>query len=375
MLFIRHILMIMLVLSSFQLLLGQVDFTVKDFPDDDGRKLIITFNEETFRMGEVFIYRSFDGVKYELLFDNPTSHTLTDEFEEYIKTPVHYRLEIVPLWEDINERPYTLEYFASAVPTAQWFYKSKISLLIFLLLLCGAVLYYIFFASKGKEYYIRKINGLEAMEEAVGRAAEMGRPVLFVPGISDISDMQTIAALNILGKLAEKVAEYHTKLIVPCRNSLVMVAAKAIVKEAYLKAGYPDEFRNDDIFYLTDDQFGYVAGIDGIMVREKPATNFLLGGFYAESLILAETGFSIGAIQISGTAQPAQIPFFVAACDYTLIGEELFTASAYLSKDPQQIGSLKGQDFGKIVVIAVILIGIVLEICGVSFLKDFITLQ
>jgi hypothetical protein len=83
------------------------------------------------------------------------------------------------------------------------------------------------------------------------------------------------------------------------------------------------------------------------MVRAKPAACFYAGTFFAESLILAETGNSIGAIQIAGTAEAAQLPFFVAACDYTLIGEELFAASAYLSGEPHQLGSLKGQDAGK----------------------------
>jgi len=277
----------------------------------------------------------------------------------------------VTLIFDIEDDVATLEIKPDEVESKAWFAREKLSVLIMLVVLSLSVVYYIFRAGKGHEYFIRKINGLEAIDEAVGRATEMGRPVLFVPGINDISDMQTLAALTILGNLAEKVAEYNTKLIVPCRNAMVLSAAREIVKGSFLKAGQPDAYNEDDIFYLTDDQFGYVAGVDGIIVREKPATNFLLGGFYAESLILAETGFSHGAIQISGTAQPAQIPFFVAACDYTLIGEELFAASAYLSKDPQQLGSLKGQDFGKIVVISLILIGVVLEMCGVTGFKSF----
>ncbi|MCL1826576.1 MAG: hypothetical protein FWG20_00880 [Candidatus Cloacimonetes bacterium] len=365
---------LLLFLSSMISLLGAENFSVKDFPNDDGRKLIIEFHPRFLEAENIQIYRSFDNQDFQVIFTDPTETKLIDEFEGYHTTPVFYKIEVVHKWIDLDNPPSVEVYQTECTPVAQWFDRSKAGLLILLLVFCGAVLHYIYKASKGKEYYIRKINGLEAMEEAVGRAAEMGRPILFVPGISDINDIQTLSALTILGKLAEKVAEYHTKLIVPCRNSLVMVAAKDIVKESYLKAGYPEEFKSDDIFYLTDDQFGYVAGIDGIMLREKPATNFLLGAFWAESLILAETGFSIGAIQISGTAQPAQIPFFVAACDYTLIGEELFTASAYLSKNPQQIGSLKGQDFGKMIVMALIIVGVLLEICGVTGLREFLTL-
>jgi hypothetical protein len=152
---------------------------------------------------------------------------------------------------------------------------------------------------------------------------------------------------------------------------MVLSASREVVKEAYLKAGKPDAYKEDRIFYLTDDQFGYVAGIDGIMLREQPAANFFLGSFYAESLILAETGFSTGAIQTSGTAQASQLPFFVVTCDHTLIGEELFAASAYLSRDPQQLGSLKGHDFGKVLVILFILIGVATEIAGWHWFKAF----
>jgi hypothetical protein len=58
---------------------------------------------------------------------------------------------------------------------------------------------------------------------------------------------------------------------------------------------------------------------------------------------------------------PAQLPFFVAACDYTLIGEEFFAASAYLSGEAEQLGSLKGQDFGKIIVGIGIIVGVILS--------------
>lgn len=261
---------------------------------------------------------------------------------------------------------------ASSKTKEQWFYMHKMAFLILLLLICLAIIYYITAARHGKDFFIRRISGLDSMEEAIGRATEKGKPILFVPGIGDLDDIQTIASLTILSHLAQRSAEYNTELIVPCRFSMVLSAAREVVKEAFMKAGRLDAYKPDNVFYLTDDQFGYVAGIDGIMLREQPAANFFLGSFYAESLILAETGFSTGAIQTAGTAQAHQLPFFVVSCDYTLIGEELFAASAYLSRDPQQLGSLKGHDFGKLMVILLIIAGVILEIAGISNLKDFI---
>ena len=223
------------------------------------------------------------------------------------------------------------------------------------------IYYYIDRARSGEEIYLRTIPGLKAIEEAVGRATEMGKSVLFVPGISDLDQVETITGLNILGHVAENTAKYETSLNVPVSKSIVMEAGREVCKEAYLRAGRPDLYYDDMVHYVTEEQFAYTAGITGIMERDKPAACFYLGKFYAESLILAEAGNSIGALQIAGTGSYSQIPFFVTACDYTLIGEEFFVASAYLSKKPELVGSIKGQDIVKLLVMIAIALTVVLN--------------
>ncbi|MAI67250.1 MAG: hypothetical protein CMJ26_05180 [Phycisphaerae bacterium] len=240
----------------------------------------------------------------------------------------------------------------------QLFNSSKAWLAIFMLIFGVFIAYFINHARSGKKLWVRKIAGLEAIDEAVGRATEMGRPVLFVAGIQDINEIQTLAGLTVLSRVAKTAAEYGAQIEVPTCRSLVMAAARETVEAAYLAAGAPDAYQPDKIHYLTDEQFAFVAGVTGYMVREEPAACIYMGGFYAESLILAETGNHIGAIQVAGTAMPSQLPFFVASCDYTLIGEEFFAASAYLSGDPLQIGSLKGQDYGKFVSVLILVIGV-----------------
>jgi hypothetical protein len=259
------------------------------------------------------------------------------------------------------------ELFADSPPSdpvhssQQWYNVHRSNLLVISAILSFFVILFIMRAKKGKKLFIRRIAGLEAVDEAVGRATEMGKSVLYVPGIQDLDDVQTVAGITILGALAKTIAKYDTKLDVPVSRSMVLAAARETVKQSYLAAGRPDAYSDDIVHYVTDEQFGYVAFLDGTMVRNKPAACFYLGSFFAESLILAETGNSIGAIQVAGTAQPAQLPFFVAACDYTLIGEELFAASAYLSKEPRALGSLKGADAGKVLALAFIGLGVLFE--------------
>ena len=252
-----------------------------------------------------------------------------------------------------------------AVATREWFMGNRLGLAIMVFLVCGSVITFIAIARTGRDLRIRKIAGLEAVDEAVGRATEMGRMCLFVPGVQDINDIQTVAGLTVLSRVAQTAAEYDAVVEVPTSRALVMTTGRETVQSAYLAAGRPDAYNEDRIYYVTDEQFGYVAYLSGMMVREKPAACFYMGSFFAESLILAETGNSIGAIQVAGTAQPAQLPFFVAACDYTLIGEEFFAASAYLSGDPDQLGSLKGQDVGKLIVGCLLLLGCLLATLNV----------
>ena len=245
-------------------------------------------------------------------------------------------------------------------PIRNWFNWTKLSFFLLTAAICGTVIICTELARRGKPFYVRPIAGLQAIEEAVGRATEMGKPMLFVPGIMDMNEIDTVAGLTVLSSVAKLAAEYDTALEVPTTRALVMTAAREAVQAAALAAGRPDYYNEDRIYYVTDEQFGYVASVCGWMYREKPAACFYLGKFYAESLILAETGNAVGAIQIAGTAETSQLPFFVAACDYTLLGEELFAASAYLSGEPSQLGMLKGQDLGKLGAMFLIVVGCLL---------------
>jgi len=318
--------------------------TVSDVPNDDGGTLALSWRlpEGTPVDSVRVMRREASGVSTPAVTLGKGVTTWVDRAAGH--APVQYVVEVFSAGRAVATPPTAL-----AASRRNWFNAPRLNQLFILAGLFGAIGFFTFHAARGRRFYIRRIAGLEAVEEAVGRATEMGRSVLFVPGINDLDDVQTLAGITILSQIASKIARYESKLDVPVARSLVMSTGRETVRESYLSAGRPDLYSDDIVHYITDEQFGYVAAVDGYMVRERPAACFYLGAFYAESLVLAETGNSIGAIQVAGTAMPTQLPFFVAACDYTLIGEELFAASAYLSQDARAIGSLRGQDIGKLI--------------------------
>ena len=246
--------------------------------------------------------------------------------------------------------------------------------LICLLVVMGAVAYYIRQAEAGKVPKVRRIPGIDAIDEALGRAVEMGRPVFCSHGIANLraatSGPQTIAGLSVLSYVAKQSLEVGAELYVPVRMPEVWPVAADIVETEFKLAGRGDEFDPDKVPFLSSNQFGYSSNYMGMMMRERPGANIMVGAYWAESLQLAETGQRIGAMQITGTANTHQIPFFLVVSDYCLIGEEIFSAGAYLTDDAQLIASLAGQDIGRIIAVILGLLGAITVTFGSNILLD-----
>lgn len=283
------------------------------------------------------------------------------------KTPYFYRIAL--LFPDGTESMSPIVGPIEAFP--QWFNKNYWFLFIIVVTYTLSVLGFVFSARGGRQFYLRPIAGLKAVDDAVGRATEMGRPILFLTGLSGISDVVTIAALNVLSHITKKAAQYDTKILVPNYDPMVYTVAQQIMKESYTAVGRPDLFDPSSCFFVTNRQFAFAAAVSGIMVREKTAANFFMGYYYAESLILAETGAATGAIQIAGTDAVTQLPFFITACDYTLMGEELYAASAYLSKEPVLTATIKAQDLYKFIFGSLIILGSILGLFGSRFIINW----
>jgi len=347
----------------------RVLLTGKDSPNDKGSSIDLNWEikDKTIlkRAKNIMVFRKAEGEdafkKVKQLDISATK--LSDKNAVVDETPYLFYL----VFENANGKIiFKTKVFGPFKSFPQWFKKDKTVTLIFSFITIFLILFFIWYARTGKKLYIRPLPGVKAIEDAVGRATEMGKPCVFSPGISVIQDVATLAAISILSKVSETVAEYNSRMIVPNFDPIVYSVTDEVVKNAYLKVGRPDAYRPEDVYFLTQRQFSYASGVSGLMAREKPAANFFLGWFMAESLLLAEAGSMTGAIQIAGTDSVAQIPFFIVACDYTLIGEELYAAGAYMGKDARLLGGLKGQDYVKLVVMVVLFVFFFLKLFGVE---------
>jgi hypothetical protein len=109
-----------------------------------------------------------------------------------------------------------------------------------------AVALYLIYSKK--EIWIRRLPALDFIEEAVGRAAEMGRPVVCQGFGSGSSGMQSsiapmiMAGLAVLGHAARICARHGTTIMATMRSESVVPVADEVLRTAYRLEGKLDEY-------------------------------------------------------------------------------------------------------------------------------------
>ncbi|HUU34869.1 MAG TPA: DUF6754 domain-containing protein [Vicinamibacterales bacterium] len=248
------------------------------------------------------------------------------------------------------------------------------ALRILVILIASFVLWRIVRAKAGKTMYLRKVPGLDKVDEAVGRATEMGRPIMFNPGYVGLS-VELFCDLACMQHIVRQAAKVGTNVLVPVVDPLAYAICEEYWKDAYAMEGRAGLFSPEDsVRFLTGDQAVYASSTSGWMERERVGANFLWGYYGWESLFLAESGQRAGAIQISCVFSYYQVPFLIVSCDYTAFGEEFYAAGAYFGRDPVLLGSLSGQDISKVLILALIIIGSVLAVLGGKYNPLFMLL-
>ena len=236
-----------------------------------------------------------------------------------------------------------------------------------LIVICGAIYYFLYNAERGKLANIRRLPQVDAIDELIARCVETNRELWFIPGGGVMTNAFVLPGIlsvfGILAYVTQRCAEFGAKIHCPTRNPIAYNIQYEIMREAYEAAGKPEEFDPlETIVYFPGGAMRpYI--VQGAHSR-KPAAAILLGAYYHQTIIFCESLQRAGAMTLGGTDTTHNIPFMVAANNYSLIGEEMYAMSAYLSKDPVLGSTLAGQDVGKYLAIAMTILGVLAAAAG-----------
>lgn len=235
------------------------------------------------------------------------------------------------------------------------------------------VVYYI---KRGKEIKIRRVPGLDAIEDAVGRCAEMNKAVVCSYGLGGFT-YWTLSGLAILAHVAKLAAKAGVRLIVPTGGSdsslIVRPVAVEIVRTAYIVEGMEHNFNEEDMPFLSGQQYAYVGGYVGIMQRVRPGAVIMTGSHWSDAMNIAETSNAVGAITITSGSYISNVAALACASDYILIGEEASAAGAYISDDVSQKASIRVQDIFKGLSLIIMILGLVTYNLGNEFILNLLS--
>jgi hypothetical protein len=200
----------------------------------------------------------------------------------------------------------------------------------------------------------------------------MGRPVHFTTGgyatLATDRAPTILAGVTILSYVARLAAANRARLMVTVSDASSIALLEQVVREAYLAEGHPEQYDPTIVRHLSGEQFAFMASVQAIIQREQVAANILVGPFAAEVLPMLEAGYRMGAINISG-AEGSQIAYIFAASDHVLIGDEIFAAGAYISKDPVQVATIFTEDVVKVAALALLTVGAIVTLYSGLFIN------
>jgi len=212
-----------------------------------------------------------------------------------------------------------------------------------------------------RKIQVRRIPAIEALEEMVGRAAETGQSFYMATSYSGPQSWPAFASgLACLNKISEYAAGANVEVKAFTWATDAIPLLEENIRLGFLKGGHPELFdRTRMVEYLPGQDAGNYEVVDHL-TRGKPGACAWVGAYGYEAAVFATVGSLAGAVQIGGTPTYRYIPVFAASCDYTLLGEELYAATAHIREDPVSMNTLAAQDIIRVIIIALMVITIIL---------------
>ncbi len=233
--------------------------------------------------------------------------------------------------------------------------------------------------SRKNPFTIRRLPALDELDDGIGRATEMGRPVYIDYAATNklrTGGRQTggiLAGINIINYVARRCAELDCDLIIPCGSTDHLVIAEETARAAYLAEGKIDQYKTDTVRFISEDTMAFQAGVVGMIMREKPATGILVGAPGWPTQAQLESLNRVGAISIAGVDTPTRL-HDMACADYALYGSDIFATAAYLTKDPVLSGSIRAQDIMTLITVGTLLLGLLLGAANIDVIAQLLNL-
>lgn len=214
----------------------------------------------------------------------------------------------------------------------------------------------------------RPLPALDTLRAALGRGAETGQAVHVSPGASALggaegsraTTAELLAGLLIAERVASEAAHNGAPILVSSGDVVAHLALRGAVRQSYQIAGQAQDYDPTRVQLLAHhDDLAYATGVTTLQGRQPLEASATIGAFGQEYLLIGEDGAQRGIPQVAGTTGPAALPLMILTTPWTLVGEEIYAAEAYLAPPGPAQARLLTQDVLRTTVIILLILGCV----------------
>jgi len=214
---------------------------------------------------------------------------------------------------------------------------------------------------------VRAIPALTRLYRAIGLSVEDGTRLLIGLGNTSLLTGNAgapLAGLAVLRHLTERTSLSDRPPVAVAGEAPLALLAQDTLEAGYQSAG-AGEFYQPTTGRVTGlTPFSSAAGTIPIMHDENVSAAIFMGHYGIEAALLADAAERGNAFAVGASDDLAGQAIWYASAPETLIGEELFAASAYIGATPSQTASLTVQDILRWLIIVALVVGAGAKLVG-----------
>jgi hypothetical protein len=214
---------------------------------------------------------------------------------------------------------------------------------------------------------LRAIPALTRLYRAIGLSVEDGTRLLIGLGNASLltgSAGAPLAGLGMLRQLAERTSVSDRPPVAVAGEAPLALLAQDTLEAGYQGAGAGEFYQPTTGRVAGLTPFSAMAGTIPMLRDERVSAAVFMGHYGVEAGLLADAAERENALAVGSSDDLAGQAVWFASAPETLIGEELFAASAYIGGTPTQIASLIVQDALRWIIILALVAGAGLKLLG-----------
>jgi len=212
---------------------------------------------------------------------------------------------------------------------------------------------------------LREIPALTHLHRMLGLSVEDGTRLHISLGSGSLLDMRggsALAGLAMLRHITERASVSDNPPVASAGDATLGLLSQDTLQAGYKAAGAEDLYAPTTGRVTGLSPFGYAAGAMHISQNENVSVNIMIGHFGPEVALLAGASERESVAVVGASDGIAGQAVLFANTQDALIGEELFSAGAYLGAGASHLASLTVQDILRWLVILALLGGAVMKI-------------